>query len=78
MDNTEKELEELQDQMDDVVNRIGEIIISIARNNDDFICTTCLNTAHELYQILKDTAREEDCDNISEQFAHITGRNIDD
>jgi len=78
VDNTEKELEELRDEMDDVVNRIGEIVISIARNNDDFVCTTCLNTAHELYGIMVDYAREEDCDNIYEQFAYITGRNIDD
>lgn len=74
----DEKYEALQNQLDTVVDSIGHIIIDIAKNNDDFICTTCLNTAHELYRILVDAAREEDSINIYEQFAHITGRNIDD
>ncbi len=74
----EEEYESLQNQMDDVVDSIGKIIINIAEQNDDFICTGCLNTAHDLYRILVEAAREEDCNNIYKQFADITGRNIDD
>lgn len=76
-----KENEELQDaldQIDEMVDGIGKIVIGIAHDNSDFICTTCLRTASELYQIMEKYAREEDCDSIKEQFTYITGRNIDE
>lgn len=73
-----EELQDALDQVDEMVDGIGEIIIEIANANQDFICTTCLRTASELYQIMTNYAREEDCDSIKEQFTYITGRNIDE
>lgn len=81
MNETERlaeELEELQDQMDDVVNSLGEIIIEIASDNKDFICSACVRTAKELYQIFKNNAREEDCGSICEQYAELTGSDLDE
>lgn len=73
-----KELTETLEAIDDIVDRIGKLIISIAYSNDDFICTECLHTAHELYGIMRKYAREEDADRIHEEFKEITGRYIDD
>lgn len=73
-----EELEELQDQMDDVVNSLGEIIIEIAADNSEFVCSACLRTAKELYQIFKNNARDEDCVDILEQYAYLTGNNLED
>lgn len=81
MNETERlaeELEELQDQMDDVVNSLGEIIIEIAADNSEFVCSACLRTAKELYQIFKNNARDEDCADILEQYACLTGNNLED
>ena len=73
-----EELEELQDQMDDVVDELGKIIVEIAADNSEFVCSACLRTAKELYQIFKSIAREEDCGSICEQYAYITGSDLDD
>ncbi|MCX4256662.1 MAG: hypothetical protein OSJ54_07015 [Oscillospiraceae bacterium] len=73
-----KELTEALESIDDMVDRIGKLIISIAHSNDDFICTKCLHTAHELYGIMRKYAREEDSNRIYEEFKEITGRYIDD
>ncbi len=73
-----EELENLQEQMDDVVNSLGEIIIEIASDNSEFVCSACIRTAKELYQIFKSIAREEDCGSICEQYAYITGSDLDD
>lgn len=73
-----KELSEALKTIDDIVDRLGKLIISIAYSNDDFICTECLHTAHELYGIMRKYAREDDTDRIYEEFKEITGRYIDD
>lgn len=73
-----KELEEARNQIDDVVEDLSKIIIEIAEHNDDFICTACLGTARELYQIFKNLAREEDCGSLCEQYMSITGRKLDE
>ena len=73
-----EECEELREQIDDVVDDLSKIIIEIAEHNDDFICTTCLDTAKELYQIFKQLARDEDCGSLCEQYLSITGRELDD
>lgn len=73
-----KELTEALETVDDIIDRIGKLIIGIARSNDDFVCTECLHTAHELYGIMRKYAREEDADRIYEEFKEITGRYIDD
>lgn len=78
LERTTEELEELQEQMDDVVNSLGEIIIEIASDNSEFVCSACIRTAKELYQIFKSIAREEDCGSICEQYAYITGADLDD
>lgn len=75
--NTEK-LGKLRDQIDDVVEDLSKIIIEIAEHNEDFICTTCLDTAKELYQIFKQLAHEEDCGSLCKQYLSITGRDLDD
>lgn len=73
-----KELTEALEAIDDIVDRIGKLIISIAHGNNDFICTECLHTAHELYGIMRKYAREDDADRVYEEFKKITGRCIDD
>lgn len=78
LERTAEEFEELQEQMDDVVDSLGKIIIEIASDNKEFVCTACLRTAKELYQIFKNIAREEDCGSICEQYAYITGSDLDD
>lgn len=75
---TAEELEELKEQMDDVVDSLGRIIIEIASDNKEFVCTACLRTAKELYQIFKNIAREEDCGSICEQYSFLTGSDLDD
>lgn len=73
-----EELEELQDQMDDVVDELGKIIIEIAADNSEFVCSACLRTAKELYQIFKNIACDEDCTDVVEQYAYLTGNNLED
>ena len=73
-----EECEELREQIDDVVDNLGKIIIEIAEYNEDFICTTCLDTAKELYQIFKQLARDEDCESLCEKYLNITGRDLDE
>lgn len=73
-----EELEELQDQMDDVVDELGKIIIEIAADNSEFVCSACLRTAKELYQIFKNIARDKDCTAVVEQYAYLTGNNLED
>lgn len=68
-----KKLTEALRTIDDIIDRLGKLIISIAHSNDDFICTECLHTAHELYGIMRKYAREEDVDRIYEEFKEITG-----
>lgn len=76
--NESEELTEALETIDDMVNSIGKLIISIAISNDDFICTECLYTAKKLYQIMRKYAREDDADRIYEEFKKITGRSIND
>lgn len=73
-----KELIEALESIDDMVDRIGKLIISIALSNEDFICTECLYVAKKLYQIMRKYAREDDADRIYEEFKKITGRSIND
>ncbi len=74
----EEQLSEALDTIDDMVNTISEIIIDIGSSNRDFICTACFKAAKELYRLLKNYAREEDAASVSEQYAYITGRDIDE
>lgn len=76
--NESKELTEALESIDDMVDVVGKLIISIAHSNDDFICIECLYTAKKLYQIMRKYAREEDADYIYEKFKEITGRDIND
>lgn len=78
LERTAEELEELREQMDDAVNELGKMIIQIASDNSEFVCSACIRTAKELYQIFKSIAREEDCGSICEQYAYITGRDLDE
>lgn len=73
-----KELTEALEAIDDMIDRIGMLITSIARSNGDFICTECLSTANKLYQIMRKYAREDDADWIRKEFKEITGRDIDE
>ncbi len=72
-----REFEEALSTIDDMVDTIAKIIISIAQSNDDFICTECLNTANKLYRLLRKYAREEDAERVRNEFREITGRDID-
>lgn len=76
--NESKELTEALETIDDMVDVVGKLIISIAHNNDDFICTECLYVANKLYQLMLKYAREDDTDRIREEFLKITGRDICD
>ena len=76
--NESKELTEALESIDDMVDTIAKLIVSIALSNEDFICTECLYTTKKLYQIMRKYAREEDADRIRDEFKEITGRNIND
>ena len=77
--NESKELTEALETIDDMVDVIGKLIISIAHSNEVFICTECLHTANNLfYRIMQKYAREDDVDRIHEEFKKITGRDIYD
>lgn len=76
--NESKELTEALETIDDMVDVIGKLIISIAYSNDDFICTECLYVANKLYQLMRKYAREDDADRIYDEFKKITGRDIDE
>lgn len=71
-----KELTEALESIDDMVDTIGKLIISIAHSNDDFVCTECLYVVQKLYQIMRKYSREDDADRIYEEFKEITGRDI--
>lgn len=73
-----KEFTEALEAIDDMVDVVGKLIISIAINNDEFICTECLYIAGKLHQLLRKYAREDDADRIREEFKEITGRDIDE
>lgn len=71
-----KELNEALESIDDMVDTIAKLIVSIALSNEDCICTECLYTAKKLYQIMRKYSREDDADRIYEEFKEITGRDI--
>lgn len=73
-----KELTEALESIDEMVDTMGKLIICIADNNDEFVCTECLYVAKRLYQLMRKYAREEDADRIREEFKEITGRDIND
>lgn len=66
---------ELLDEIDTIVNDIGEIIMGIASVNS---CGEFIETAKSLFRIMNDHAREDDCADILEQFAHRTGISLND
>lgn len=72
------ECEQLSDIIDTIVNDIGEIIMGIACGNSEFVCSDCIQTAKSLYRIMEEQAREEDAQNILEQFAYKTGISLND
>jgi hypothetical protein len=71
------ERDEALDTIDDMIDTIAKGIISIAHQNDDFVCTCCLGTAHKLFGLMKKYAREEDTERIRAEWKHITGRDIE-
>lgn len=77
MENNElaAECDELRDEIDTIINDIGEIIMGISANAP---CGECIETAKSLWRILEDHAREEDSADILEQFAYKTGVSLND
>lgn len=62
----------------DMVDTIAKEIITIAHQNDDvFVCICCLDTARNLFGLMKKYAYEEDTERIRTEWKHITGRDID-
>lgn len=78
IENVTKERDEALDTIDDMIDTIAKEIITIAHQNDDFVCTCCLSTAHKLFGLLKKYAREEDVTKLREDWKSITGRDIYD
>ncbi|MBQ8569363.1 MAG: hypothetical protein IJ446_09115 [Oscillospiraceae bacterium] len=74
----EIELEEALSAVDGLVDTIAQMIIDIAYSNKYFICTQCIKTAKELYQLMKLYAREDYCASVAAQYEEITGRDIDE
>lgn len=72
------ECDELRDELDTIINDIGEIIMGIADGNMSDICGECIETAKSLRRIMEDHAREEDAQDILEQFAYKTGVSLND
>ena len=75
LERTTEELEEALHTIDVLIDKIGKIIIKIAGDNDEFICTRCLRTAKDLFRLMKRYG-DENCDSIREQYRQITGRDI--
>ena len=71
------ERDEALNSIDDMVDTIAKEIITIAHQNDDFVCTCCLSTAHKLFGLLKKYAREEDTERIRAEWKKITCRDIE-
>ena len=69
------ENDELRDEIDTIINDIGESIMGIA---DVSPCDGCIETAKSLWRIMEDHAREEDAADILEQFAYKTGVSLND
>ncbi len=69
------ECEKLRDEIDTIINDIGEIIMGIA---DGECCAECISTAKSLWRITEDHAREEDAADILERFAYRTGVSLND
>lgn len=76
-DEISQECEELLGSIDDIIDQIGSIIEYIAVNNDDFICSACIETARRLYSIIKEYGDENACADISAKFNTITGMYIE-
>lgn len=71
-------IDEALDTIDDMVDTIAKQIISIAHDNEDFVCTRCLSTARELFGLMKKYARYEDTDDIRSEWKEITGADIEE
>lgn len=69
------ECENLRDEIDTIINDIGEIIVGIA---DISPCDGCVDTAKSLWRIMEEYAREEDAIDILERFAYKTGVSLND
>ena len=76
IENVTKERDEALDTIDDMVNVIGKLIIKIAYDNRDFICSRCLSTAYALFGLMEKYAREEDTADIRDKWKEITGADI--
>lgn len=73
-----KERDTALNAIDDMIDVIGKRLYRIARGNEDFICTCCLNTARELYGLMEKYAREEDTADIRDKWKEITGTDIEE
>ena len=71
------ERDEALDTIDDIVDTIAKQIISIAHDNEDFVCSCCIRTSKTLFGLLKKYAREEDVNNIREQWESVTEMRLD-
>lgn len=77
-DEIAQECEELLGSIDDIIDQIGSIIEYIAVNNNEFICSACIETARRLYSIIKEYGDENARTEINERFKTITGMYIYD
>lgn len=72
-----EELDRISCEQDDIINTIGEAIIDIAYENNDFICGQCIKTANLLLSVLMRYAREDDVADVIEQFYNLSGINLE-
>ena len=61
-----------------IVKSIGYNIISIAHSNRDFTCSKCLQTASNLFALLREFSSEEHYTQIEQEWEDITERPIRD
>ena len=69
------ECDELRDELDTIINDIGEILMGIA---DTSACGKCIETAKSLWRIMDEHAREEDSVDMLELFAYKTGVSLNE
>lgn len=69
------ECDQLLDDIDDIINDIGEILMGMANAK---LFSECIETAKSLWLIMENHAREEDANDILEQFVHKTGISLND
>lgn len=77
--NDEISNEELLEQIDSIVNDVGEIIMDIADSmQDSRCCPSCEETAKSLFRLIEEYGDENAVTDMLERFAYKTGISLNE